>query len=224
MNYNKAKYLPFDLSEANQSNSLRWSILYKEADGSFTDQTGLFKCKDYFNDVVAKYHGVEIKVYGFDTVPMSLNEEGVWVLLSQLKYTDNLMPHLAMLAEKAVQDGLDPFSFERQENDILLFVPRCYFDSTYRISFLTGMIRIAHSEGRFNSLAELYEKYPERSRDKPFYHFQDAALLENGFKSPIDGWMFHGKDKPMPTQDTVSMYTVHDNGVYSIRNFMKLGL
>ena len=59
-------------SEVPQTNVLRWTVLFNQGDGVFKPQTKEFKCKDFFNELVAKYHGHVLGCYGF-TTESSLN-------------------------------------------------------------------------------------------------------------------------------------------------------
>ena len=55
----------YHYSEAPQSNPLRWQLYYRE-ENTFTPQTGQFRCKDYLNDVCAKYNGKNEASYAME--------------------------------------------------------------------------------------------------------------------------------------------------------------
>src|SRR5215217_7220298 len=82
------KVIPFAgeyaLSEVGQTNPLRWVVLHRTDEETFVAQTTGFKCKDYFNDLVAKYHGHELSIYGFSTAKVEVNEEGLYVQLKNI--------------------------------------------------------------------------------------------------------------------------------------------
>lgn len=225
MNIKKAAHLPFVFNEALQVNFLRWTLLYKEEDGSFEDQTGIFKCKDYFNDFVAKYHGYEVAPYGMDTKKIKLNEEGFYVLLTGMTHHEELKHNLRLLSNEAIKQGFPALVFDGIEEGVLLFIPREYMESTYTISFLMGLIRLSHANRYFNSLAEIVSY---NQVDRPFKQYTDKAL-EQGFKPPLDEWFYPGKDcleKITKENCYRGLYdqTIHNTGVYFWLNLISLGI
>lgn len=216
-----AKHLPFAFNEAMQTNSLRWTLLYKEEDGTFEDQTGIFKCKDYFNDFVAKYHGFEVAPYGLDTKKIKLNEEGCYVLLTGVQHHKEFEHNLHLLNKAAMQQGFPDLVFEGFEQGAMLFIPREYMKSTYTISFLTGLIRLAHADKCFNTLEEIVNY---QQVDRPFKQYTDKALKQ-GLKSPVANWYYYAKGgENKITKENCMGYsqTIHNAGVYGHLNMLTL--
>lgn len=212
----------FDLTESSQSNPIRYNILYKEGN-TYTDQSGEFKCKDYMNDVVAKYHGMDLSVYGMDFASIKLNGEGVYLLLSKLKYKGNLQAGLALISEQAVGDGLPPLVVTPVDVRLVVFIDRAYFASTYLISYLMSCIRLCHSEEAVTSIPDMVEKSRNGyAEDNPFSHYR-KQIAKNGFKNPCLYFTYIGAGKNEDQiRKWISNYQVglHNNGVKSISNLL----
>lgn len=217
-----APHLPFKYNEAAQTNSLRWTLLYKEEDGTFEDQTGIFKCKDYFNDFVAKYYGFEVAPYGLDTKKIRLNEGGCYILLTGIKHLNEFTHNLDLISQEAhLKQGFPDLDYDVVKSDVLLFIPREYMKSTYTISFLTALVRLAHADKCFNSLAEIVSY---QQVDRPFKQYTERALA-NGFKPPIDGkWFYPGKmyERIITKENVYIKYAtvIHNNGAHSWLNML----
>ena len=136
-------------SEIEQLNPLRWEILFKNADGVFEPQTAKFKCKDFFNDIVAKYNGHNLTIYGMDTSSIKLNEEGVYVRLKNL-FRDNpyFIENLQRIVIDPVKQELGAEIWFKKVNTTvgLLFLPREVFKNTYIISLVTYLIRCCNNK------------------------------------------------------------------------------
>ncbi len=133
---------PTDYAENSQANPIRYVVYYKNEDGTYQAQTNEFKCKDFFNDMVAWYHGIKFRRYGMDFREFTLNEEGVYVELRNLKPTflNNVK---TVLGEEFKVFGAE-VSFENigtRQTSVMMFVPRKFFSCTYFISYLTLMLR-----------------------------------------------------------------------------------
>lgn len=148
-----------EYGEIPQANPIRWCLYHYDADKEeFTAQSDWFKCKDFFNDVVAKYNGVEGSVYGFNTKPLLLNTYGVWIRLKNLK---KAFYHNALLVAEKFQVTLNFAPFEDDETQCLTLFPRELFENTYKISLFTLLIRAANESTKYGSYEELVEKSSE---------------------------------------------------------------
>lgn len=135
-------------NEAGQANPLRWQLLYREGD-VFTPQTGQFKCKDYLNDIAAKYNGKDIYAYGMNTATMILNPEGTWLRLFNIMDKDVFMANINTCINK--ENPEHPLTMEVVDDTILLFVPRYYYNQTYLISLAAYVIRLSNRKAKFRS-------------------------------------------------------------------------
>ena len=227
MKLNNPNATIFSLSENSQSNPLRWHLLYKEEDESFTDQTGVFRCKDYFNDFVAKYLGLDTHAYGMDTTKIKLNEEGTYILLTSLTGIKQFLLHLEIISQESKNYGFSGLTFSKEEKNVLLFIPKDYYVSTYTISFLTYLIRIAHKNSVCESFKQLTLESANSKVDQPFSHHHDAIMVAS-FEAPVkDEWILVGKtfkDRIMSGESVGYSSSIHNAGCYSWMYQIKNGL
>lgn len=146
---------PPTYGEVSQVNPLRWEMLYKEEDGSFSVQTAKIRCKDFFNDVVPRFHGKEgCSIYGFSSTAekLKLNEEGLYVRLTSIQAPKVLEKNLTKL--------VPPEFYEYEtinDTTALLLMKKELFDNTYFVSLFTLLVRLSCYKEEFNSLAEVFE-------------------------------------------------------------------
>jgi len=126
-------------AEENQQNPLRWAI-FKNSGDTFTQQTYKMKCKDFFNDFVAKYHGSECNIYGMNTASVEVDSYGMFLGLWETtpQFIGNIEQALNPKLEQEVGVKLYPVQVGEV---VLLLLPRCLFDSTYTTSLVTLLIR-----------------------------------------------------------------------------------
>ena len=153
--------LPFgkqtDYAESMQANPIRYVVYYKNEDGTYRAQTNEFKCKDFFNDMVAWYHGVKFRRYGMDFREMNLNDEGVYVELRNVKpqFLDNVK---VVLGEEFKVFGAE-VTFENigaRRASVMMFIPRKFFSCTYFISYLTVMLRNCNWDVSYTTPDEIF--------------------------------------------------------------------
>lgn len=163
--------------ESPQKNNLRWQVLFRDGD-TFHPQTAVFRCKDYLNDVVAKYYNWNVIAYGLNNENMKLNEEGVWLELTGI-YD---MPIFLHNLETCIQPEIVDTSLEYEEIDggLLMFVPRFFFKNTYFISLLSYMIRVSNCETKFKSYEGLFTSLEAKA---------DRACVDSGKLIAIN-WKF----------------------------------
>lgn len=226
MQVTKAIHLPFHLNESAQVNSLRWNILYKQKDGSFENQSGVFKCKDYFNDVVALKMGLKFIVHGFDNSRIKLNEEGMYILLTNLTTPKELLNNIKLISSEAERCGYPNIPVSEENKDLVLFIDNRYLESTYIISWLTYIIRIAHCGKAYETYEEFSNNCPTKDIDNPMGKYQNIAF-EQSFKQPTDGWFYLGKkynEGVIAANAQGYAYAIHNNGVADWQGKLALGL
>ncbi len=203
--------------ETGQSNPLRWAVLHR-SDKGFAYQSGLFKCTDYLNDLVSKYEGHDSCVYGFDTKPMTLNEEGVYLHLTNIINTDVFADNIASLNEWFAKSGFPPIQFEDLDSVLksaVVLIPRRYFKSTYSISFASYFIRVANVA----TVVSDWSIHPTKPLDNPFGQYYNAAMKQ-GIKPPNDNWYYYMKN--YTTYPPTNFMYVHDAGVKQWLNCLSL--
>lgn len=205
--YKIGKRLYRTYSEASQKNSLRWTIAFLDKEtNTLIPQTAPFRCKDYFNDIVAKMHGTELSVYGFDTKTIKLNEEGVYILLSNAK-TDDIKQTLAALCPQ-FNLGLEKISPRRS----VLFLPKECFVNTYTISLLTLLIRLSN----YGKPLLSWEEAAEMCNEQEPRLFSGGRIFTRGFSLPEEVkkyWYYINPNYNSEKQKAPYPSMVHNNGV-----------
>lgn len=207
-----AKPLKREYGEMPQANPLRWCVYYyDDLNETFTAQTDWFKCKDFFNDFVAKYHGVEGRVYGMSTSGMSINDYGMWLRLKALYPA--FYKNALLVAEKfGVELTLAPF--DDDSSQCLTLLPRALFKSTYTISLFTLLLRAANNSQEFSSYEELVKTSKERLLSYTEFKKAPFILPESLQKywcymgSRYNSQYWEGREKPQ-------IEAVHNNGFLS---------
>jgi len=133
----------YNFAEVPQQNPLRWTLYYRDKDGLFYPQEHEFRCKDYFNDFVASYHGKECSIYGMKTANVKKNIYGMLVGVTNVTqaFVHNIEKCLNPKLEAETGHKLYPTTVEDMPGKVLFLLPRELFNTTYTISFLTLMIR-----------------------------------------------------------------------------------
>lgn len=199
-------------SEVHQTNVLRWTVLFNQGDGVFKPQTKEFKCKDFFNELVAKYHGHVLGCYGFTTESIELQDEGVWVLITHIINKEAYEANVGSINKLSAAEGLPPIKLEwHTPKSCVALLPREYFKNTYLISFLTYLMRVANVDEVVTD--PTWRKHPTLNIDCPFRNVFDK-VMDRGFKSPdIKSYYYAGKKNDYSVKPYVS--NVHNNGVAS---------
>lgn len=212
--YKFGKDPAYSLTEAPQANPLRWQILFREGD-SFEPQTAQFRCKDYLNDIVAKYRGHVVRVYGMDTSDTKLNDDGVWFRLFNIHDVDQFITNVDKAINASVSDA--PITLEKLKGSVLMFIPRHFFDSSYKISLASYIIRISNNKVAFDSILSALNSLPAQA---------DRAIKDHGmtlaktwqFNVPQDYqqyWYYAGPAYNSEKDPKPQGGTIHNNGACS---------
>lgn len=212
MKINKT-YPQVHYSEMPQNNPVRFTILFKNEDGSFDTQSSEFKCKDFFNEVVAAYHGQPLGAYSFETKGMKLQDEGVWVLLTHIIKLPSFEENIRSINKLAKKDGMPEVEVHAHTLDsVVALLPRAYFNNTYLISFLSYLIRVANTEDV--NPDPTWKTHSTLEIDCPFRNVFDRVMAR-GFKSPAIKSFYYAGKKHDHSQKLSSSHIVHNNGVAS---------
>lgn len=210
----------YDYTESPQSNPLRWTILYRVNEQTFQAQTIEFKCKDYFNECVALYHGdVLPEIYGFVPADLKLNDEGVYVLLNNIADKACYEANVGSINNLAAQYGMPPITLmPHNSKSYIALMPRKFFDSTWLTSLVTYLLRVANVKEVVADPS--WKVHPTVTVDCPFRN-QFDKVMNQGFKTPCDVQSYYyagqkGNYKEKPHASCL----VHNNGVASWTNLL----
>lgn len=147
-------------NEIPQANKMRWQLYKQTKPNHYEAVTGQFKCKDFFNDVVAAYQtGEPITVYRFEAKPnMVVPGEPAAVMLYNMEkfFLDNWNnfgnPWLK-------SQGIPQIKIEFCDEDTgIAWLPPSYFENTFDISAVTLLIRALNYFKVEKSIEELKGK------------------------------------------------------------------
>jgi len=162
-------------SEAGQANPLRWATFKRDGD-TFVQQTGKIKCKDYFNDFVAKYRGHTVKIYGMDTSKYKEDTYGVFIGLWYT--TPQFLGNLERALNPKLENELGFKLFPVQVGDVvLMLLPRALFENTYTISFVTLLIRACNDALEWSSYEHMVAESMESLIENQRVWLKQAPLL-----------------------------------------------
>ena len=171
------------LTEAGQSNPIRWALVSKKGD-VLTPKSPWFKCKDYFNDVVAAKHEMFFTQYGFNNKTMSsYKDDGAYVMVNFIQDKVAFQKDV-----EAIMKPEFPVLFEDLPDQMmLLYIPEHYFENTYRISLLTYLIRASNqpvgTPANFESVTQAF-KSPVVLADHAFPAHIKPKLAAIGWDCP----------------------------------------
>jgi len=214
-------------AEVHQVNPLRWKTLYKQDDGTFVDQSGWVKCKDFYNDTVAFFKaGTEFSVYGYRN-KIKKNNEGVYFLLKFIKdkpsFLDNLykVVNAQLFSDLKCQIGI----WDQGEDEVVVMIPNELWESTYRISMITYVIRLCNYGINYSCWDDLWStNSPSHQLDHAFTKTAITNAKKYGFKVPEQFnkyWFFAGKAYNSEQTPTITGHVIHNNGVSNWSEFME---
>jgi hypothetical protein len=213
-------------AEVGQVNPLRWKTMFKDGDNSFVDQSGWWKCKDFLNDCVAFFkEGTKFSIYGWNNA-IKKNEEGVYHYLKNIGDTQKFLYNLEVVNKRLNEDlgcAVDYLPGDQPGTAIIL-LPTAVWESTYRISLITLLIRLCNYDQQFGSWADIWKKGSVVYTDGAFT--PDAIKMANelGFHVPDEYkqyWYFAGDAHNSVKQPKLTGYIIHDNGCVGWNQWMK---
>ena len=185
-------------SQVPQKNPLKFAFLYKEEDGSFTDQTSFFRCKDFFNDIVAGKKGDFFSVYNFKNQDLKFNETEAHICLDNVVTDGTWEQNMALIGEQLEKEGYGKIEYAHYEkNKWLLTIPISCLDNTYTISLLTLLVRVSNYNHVFTSFEEMlrneFEPAPkgctgftfEKLVDKKYWWWAGAKYNSHSSKGSV---------------------------------------
>lgn len=215
-------------SEIGQKNPLRWKVLYKNADTSLEDQTGWIKCKDFFNDSVAYFKaGSEFEVCGYQS-KIKKNDEGVYFLLKYITDMKSFLANIDVVSAQIHKDlgtGLTCVPNDGAADEAILLIPNELWESTYRISLVTFVIRCCNYGYQFKSWKDVWAtEAPSHTQERAFSVDAINRARDDGFKLPekyAKYWFFAGKDHNSEKAPNTKGGIIHNNGCTNWNHWMR---
>jgi hypothetical protein len=211
--------------EVGQTNPLRWKTLFKEKDGSFIDQSGWIKCKDFFNDTLAYFKvGTKFSIYGYKN-DIKKNEEGVYFLLKEIKDMDSFIDGLNVMNVRLFKDLKCEVAYWPQEKgQCVILLPNQIWESTYILSLATMIIRCANYGYKYKEWEDFFAPgTPMNTVEHAFTEKAKKFTKEHGFLVPKEYrkyWWFFNKQHNSGTNPNATGGTIHNNGACEWTNGM----
>jgi hypothetical protein len=218
-------------NEAEQRNPICWRFMYKEFDGSLTPQAAQMKCKDFFNDAVAAKHNKRFEIYGYNNENLKFNEEGLYVLVKNVK-DKSFYSNLLVINERLEKDlGCQMTIWENKHDEAVLLFPNGVLDATYYMSVLALTIRCSNYGYIYKTWEDFWSTNAptltqERGLGAPLYE----QLKTYGFKKPEGTekyWWYQSKainsETPSSLNYGFSSY-IHNAGALSWLTNLRNGI
>lgn len=211
-------------AEEGQKNPLRWKTLLKEGD-SFTDQSGWIKCKDFYNDTVAFFkEGSVFSIYSYQNA-IKKNDEGVYFLLKYIADKTSFFANLEVVNAQLHKDlGCVLAVHDQGGDEVILLIPNELWESTYRISMITMVVRLCNYGYKYKEWADLWStNAPVYTIEHSFTEGAKKNAREMGFLVPDkykDYWFYCGEKYNSKVAPKTTGGTIHNNGVSSWSMFM----
>jgi len=201
-----------------QPNPIEWEVLWQDEMGVLQPQTARFKCRDFFNDIVAMHHGHNGgNIYGMDVTTIKRNEGFIFVRLFNLKssFYDQLKLFLDPYLEQQKQTPLEVHPLSK--TCAVIKFQGTHLESTYNISFLTFLIRLCNYGNVFSSLEESVVKYPQMWADErvPLPSKYADWAVRVGFNVPEDmqgSWFYYNEKATTKGGYKPMLSVVHNTG------------
>jgi hypothetical protein len=213
--------------EVPQTNPLRWKTLYRNNDGSFFDQSGWVKCKDFYNDTVAfRKAGSVFSIYGYEN-NIKMNDEGIYFLLKYIKDKPSFFHNLEVV-NKQLFDDLECViaATDHEKDELVILIPNELWESTYRISMITMVVRLCNYGVKYESWEDMWKAgAPSQQIEHAFTKDAKENALKLGFKVPpqfTKYWYYAGPDYNSEKNPKQTGGIIHNNGVSNWSQFMKL--
>jgi len=200
--------------ESPQPNPIRWQWMYRTKQ-TLTAQAGVMRCKDFFNDLVAKRHGHDISVYGLTTNNLRFNRYGLYVLLHDV-LADTIIANIetAINPQMKKDIGKTIKCFKQSDTQVVIRLPLEVFDSTYRTSLTTMLIRLSNYDVKFDSFNDFYTaKSALNSVEHSMSPAAQKLTKQHGFTLPKDEWYFSSGGFCGSSHKPISFSIIHNNGV-----------
>ena len=232
------------LTQTGQHNPLRWICLKHLSEETFENTTPWFRCKDYFNDSVAWYHQKEkFSIYGMSSDSFVFNEDGsmyvgVSNITSQfennLKLLDKIEEGMGCKVsvvgktEEVLSAETHPGLTEDSKGLVVLHLSKECFVSTFRISMVTWLIRMANVSKKYKTYLDVFKDTKEMEKVTNFSELVKCKLPLLDF-SKLDekgySW-FYGAGQNSQKVEKITSYEsswVHNAGANQWLNSGVLG-
>lgn len=215
--------------EISQPNPIRWRIMYRKKN-TLHSQSGLIKCKDFFNDLVAKKKTKKtFKIYGFDSATIKFNKFGLYLLLTEIHHPTTFISNVEKTLNEKLKEQLNVEikMFPQGNHSVVIMIPTKLWTCTYYISLATMVLRLCNYAHTYECWDDLYSPTsPINTVDGAFTARAKNYTKQNGFILPekyLKYWFFASPKYNSRKRGWLnSVSIVHNNGCSSWCNAMEI--
>lgn len=201
-------------TESPQNNPMQWRWMYRTKN-KLTAQAGWMRCKDFFNDLVALKQGHTFSVYNLSTEGLKFNKYGLYVELNNV-LADTLIANIETAINPRMQQdlGAEIKCWKQDDTRVVIRIPHVVFDSTYRTSLTTMLIRLSNYDVRFESFEDFYTQKSAIGKTEHSMNVYAQKLTKHfGFKLPKDEWYYSMSGYRGSSDKNIIGQVIHNNGM-----------
>ena len=214
--------------EISQPNPMRWRIMYRKKD-KLIGQSGLMKCKDFFNDIVAyRKTKHEFSIYGFKNSTIKFNRWGLYFHLTNISNPEKFIQNVEKTLNVKLKEQLNTTVrlYPQDNNSVVIRIPLKLWDNTYYISLATMVLRLCNYGDVYESWEDLYKPgSPINTVDHAFNAKAKEYTKTNGFLLPEKYrkyWFFAGAVNSESNSWKNAVTIVHNCGCNTWLHFVDL--
>jgi hypothetical protein len=199
--------------ESPQNNPINYITLYKNKEG-LINTTNWFKCRDFFNDVIAAKNKFFFYIHGFENKRVKFNDEGLYVGVKNLLDKNCFIKNLESWITNELGESITWF----EEDDVLVILfSNKVLETTYNISLFSWMLRQANTTKILKSFEDAVSNCNE------ILSLPSYKVIKYKFNSPIKGYWFWFSNEynSMKDQHDCPKYMIHNNGMNNFLTLLK---
>jgi hypothetical protein len=178
------------------------------------------KHSNYIRPVLACYTlilGIRIFINAFKKLKVrsKFNRYGLYVLLHDV-LADTIIANIetAINPQMKKDIGKTIKCFKQSDTQVVIRLPLEVFDSTYRTSLTTMLIRLSNYDVKFDSFNDFYTaKSALNSVEHSMSPAAQRLTKQSGFTLPKDEWYFSSGGYCGSSHKPISHSIIHNNGV-----------
>jgi len=218
------KLLSFDkwnaenYAEIGQTNPLRWQNLKLVGPDTYEPVSKWWKCKDFMNEVVTSFHlGRDFSIYGFQVTHSEFfNKEDTTLPLLLKNVSKSFLVNMGVVNEHLLHEGYPAVEVYQHEVGAFIKIPLEYLANTLFMSQVTLFIRLANTEGEYDSIPNMLKDKHNRGDEANF----NACLKKplGSFPSSLGEYLWYYDDerncrRDHPKDKNIQTSLMHNCGV-----------
>lgn len=218
------KLLSFDkwnsenYSEIGQTNPLRWMNLKLVGPDTYEPVSKWWKCKDFMNEVVTSFHlERSFSIYGFSVVNSTFfNMEDTTLPLLLKNVSKSFLVNMEVVNEHLLNEGYPEIEVYQHDLGAFIKIPLEYLANTLFMSQVTLFIRLANTEGEYESIPNMLKDKHNRGDEVNFNACLKKPLGQ--FPLSLGEYLWYYDDerncrRDLPKDKNIQTSLMHNCGV-----------